>query len=226
MPVHARQVVLVVAVALMLALGWFRVAAPPAEEAGPRAFEPFPTAVTGSAPRLPAYAANAFARIDQQLHSVDAMWATAFKAAGARYEPPTLSHAPVAGCGAQGGWAGIYCGETKTIVIDVPGHAKRHGVAGQALADTVLGYVVAHEVGHHVQSLRGAPAETLRRELHADCLAGVWGKAAGLPLPPMWAYGEDADHGTAAQRVKWLNEGYRSARPSDCDAIWSTSTSP
>ena len=114
----------------------------------------------------------------------------------------------------------------KTIIIDVDAHVKRHAVVGGGLADVVLGYVVAHEVGHHVQTLRHAGADILRRELHADCLAGVWGKAAGIPLPPMWAYGEDAEHGTAAQRVHWLNVGYRAARPSDCDAIWSTSTTP
>ena len=68
--------------------------------------------------------------------------------------------------------------------------------------------------------------DALRHELHADCLAGVWGKAAGLPLPPTWIYGEDAEHGTATQRIQWLNAGYRGGRAADCDAIWSGSTSP
>ncbi|HEV2061461.1 MAG TPA: neutral zinc metallopeptidase [Solirubrobacteraceae bacterium] len=220
-----RQALPFVAVALMLALGWLRVGPPGgagAEE--PKPFVPFGERVSARAPVLPQYAADANARIRQQIASVNAMWERAFAAAGETYERPVLAAAKE-GCGAQPGWAGIYCGEG-TIVIDVQGHVTRHANAGQALADVVLGYIVAHEVGHHVQALRAAPDGVLRRELHADCLAGVWGKAAGLPLPPMWAYGEDADHGTAAQRARWLNAGYRSARPSDCDTIWSTSASP
>lgn len=217
-----RQALPFVALALSCAFVLLRASAPEAEP--PRAFVAFAPSITATAPRLPQYAAGAEARIVQQLASVDAMWAAAFAAAGDEYERPVLAAAKD-GCGAEPGWAGIYCGEG-TIIIDVAAHVNRHAGAGQALADTVLGYVVAHEVGHHVQMLRGAPDITLRRELHADCLAGVWGKAAGLPLPPMWTYGEDADHGTAAQRVRWLNEGYRSARPADCDTIWSMSTTP
>ena len=152
------------------------------------------------------------------------MWAAAFERVGASYEQPILTDDT--GCGGPtAGWAGLYC--DGKIVIDVSGHTQRHAAVGAGVEDLVLGYVVAHEVGHHVQSLRGAPpTEILTRELHADCLAGVWGKASGAPLPPTWLYGEDAEHGTAAQRIHWLNEGYRSARPSDCDKIWSTSTSP
>jgi predicted metalloprotease len=220
--VSLRQALPLVALALTLAFAVLRVA-PSGGAEEPKPFVPFGESITARAPKLPAYAANAQTRIEQQLASATALWTTAFKDAGDTYEPPVLAAAKD-GCGTRGGWAGIYC--DGTIVIDVSGHVERHGLAGQALADTVLGYVVAHEVGHHVQTLRKTGNETLRRELHADCLAGVWGKAAGIPLPPMWAYGEDAEHGTAAQRVKWLNEGYRSARPSDCDAIWSTSTSP
>lgn len=223
MPLRARQLLPFVAVAVMLALGFFRVAAPRPEAPEPRSFEPFPSSVTGLAPALPEYAAGADARIDQQLASANAMWKAAFAAAGTTYEVPALVEDT--GCGGpRGAWAGVYC--DGRIAIDVQGHVQRHVAAGQAMEDVVLGYVVAHEVGHHVQALRGAPEEILRRELHADCLAGVWGKASGAPLPPTWAYGEDAEHGTAAQRIHWLNEGYRSARPSDCDAIWSTSTSP
>jgi predicted metalloprotease len=219
-----RQALPLVLVALMLALGWFRVA-PTRGVEEPEPFTPFSAEVVGSAPALPQYAANAHVRIDQQFASVNALWTKAFAAAGDRYEQPQLVDA-ASDCGTRPGWAGVYCGATKTIVIDVDGHVQRHAAVGTALEDVVLGYIVAHEVGHHVQALRGAPEEVLRRELHADCLAGVWGKASGAPLPPVWTYGEDAEHGTAAQRIHWLNEGYRSAQPADCDAIWSTSTSP
>ena len=202
------------------------VAARPATEAEQRPFHAFPASVTLEAPRLPQYADGAQTRIRQQLASVDAMWTDAFAGAGDRYEQPRLVEQPVAACGsAPSGWAGLYCVRERSIIIDVEAHVARNEVVGQGHSDLVLGYIVAHEVGHHVQELRAVPRESvtdpaLRTELHADCLAGVWGKAVGLPLPPMWAYGEDADHGTATQRVTWLNRGYRSAQPADCDAIW------
>ena len=192
----------------------------------------FPGAVRATAPKLPQYADGPQTRVRQQLASVDAMWAAAFAAAGDRYERPRLVAHGERGCGAgSSAWAGLYCPPTRSIVIDLDGHARRHAVVGGGLSDLVLGYVVAHEAGHHVQTLRGAPEPrsldgALRRELHADCLAGVWGKAAGLQLPPTWAYGEDPEHGTAAQRIRWLNDGYRRAARADCDTIWSGSTSP
>jgi predicted metalloprotease len=228
---RVRQLLPLAVLAATLVAGAPRVVAGPEGPQPPRRFERFPAHVVGRAPALPAYAASAHDRIRQQLHSANAMWATAFKAAGSRYRSPTLVAAS-RDCGAPPpGWAGLYCPAGETILIDTAGHVARHGIVGQALEDTVLGYVVAHEVGHHVQTLRGAPGRStgtvrLRRELHANCLAGVWGKAAGRPLPPMWFYGEDAEHGTVAQQVRWLNAGYRSARPADCDAIWSASTSP
>jgi uncharacterized protein len=217
-----RQALPLVALAVMLCAGMLR-AQGPRQPPDPPIFKPFPEAVVAQAPALPQYAANAQVRIEQQFASANAMWTKVFSAADATYEPPVLASAKE-GCGVQGGWAGIYC--DGTIVIDVVGHVDRHRIVGTALEDNVLGYIVAHEVGHHVQSLQNVWDEPLRRELHAQCLAGVWGKAAGQPLPPMWAYAEDLDHGTVAQQVRWLNVGYRSARPSDCDTIWSTSTTP
>ena len=231
MSLRIRQALPFVALAVMLVAGAPRVLAGAEGTEPPRKLERFPARVIAAAPRLPDYADGAQTRIEQQMHSADAMWAAAFEASGTRYHGAKLvSESP--DCGAPpSGWAGLYCPRDEAIVIDVAGHVTRHGRVGQAMEDTLLGYVVAHEVGHHVQTLRGAPDGStqtgrLRRELHADCLAGVWGKAAGQPLPPMWMYGEDADHGSAQQQVQWLNVGYRSARPADCDAVWSTSISP
>ncbi|HEX8207173.1 MAG TPA: neutral zinc metallopeptidase [Solirubrobacteraceae bacterium] len=225
MSLRVRYAAPLIIVMFVVGVGGFRLA-PARQQDAPVEFKPFAETIVGKAPALPTFAADANVRIRQQMDSANAMWTTAFAAAGATYREPVLTAAGE-GCGApSGGWAGIYCDAGDRIVIDVQGHVQRHASAGQALEDVVLGYVVAHEVGHHVQSLRGAPDDVLRRELHADCLAGVWGKAAGIPLPPMWAYGEDAEHGTATQRVRWLNEGYRAARPAACDTIWSRSTSP
>jgi predicted metalloprotease len=190
-----------------------------------RAPKPFPAQLVAAAPALPQYADGPRTRIRQQAASANAMWAGVFKASGATYEAPTVADGVPSNCRPNGGWAGLYCGEDSVIVIDVEAHLSRHAAVGGGLSDIALGYIVAHEIGHHVQQLRGAtPPDDIegaqRIELHADCLAGVWGKAAGLPLPPMWIYGSDAEHGTPQERVQALNIGYRGGRPADCDALW------
>lgn len=96
-------------------------------------------------------------------------------------------------------------------------------------------YVVAHEVGHHVQGLRGTLDATrdelddhpgavedlhLREELQADCYAGVWGRAAGLPPPADTFHQQPVDEpGTPTQRRRWLMRGWRSGRPALCDTF-------
>ncbi len=184
------------------------------------------------APPAPAPAAHRDrpdVRVFQLVAAMDGMWAATFAAAGDEYDRPTVlasARESTSGCGARrGGWAGVYCPGTKTIVIDLGDHGVVRAARGDETADLVLAYVLAHEVGHHVQSLRGAPVvgdleTTRRRELHADCLAGVWGRAAGRPLPPAEMHGEDAEHGSAAQQHHWLSVGHRRARPADCDAVW------
>ncbi len=168
-------------------------------------------------------------RVFQLLAAMDGMWTAVFDEAGDEYERPSVVSAAqetTSGCGGRRqGWAGVYCLAEKEIVIDLGDHRLVRAARGDETADLVLAYVLAHEVGHHVQFLRGAPLvgdlETARRrELHADCLAGVWGRAAGRPLPPPEMHGEDAEHGSAAQQHHWLSVGHREARPADCDAVW------
>ena len=215
--------VLVIAVFYALDLG---PAAPQA--APPMRAEPFPERIVAQATPLPQYADGPFTRVRQRVDSLDSMWSGVFEASGDRYEPPRLVvGADDDGCGSapSGGWAGLYCPRSRTLVIDLDGHTQRHHALGQGLSDLVLGYIVAHELGHHVQTLRGAPENTTitdarRRELHAECLAGVWGRAAGIALPPTWAYAESPIHGSVEEQIHWLNEGYRHGRPADCDAIW------
>ncbi len=223
---HLRTLVIAAAVLAAVGVNAWRLQARAEEQPEPRALAPFPANVVVEADPLPQYADSPWTRVSQQFASMNAMWKGAFAAAGAEYETPELGRQVGGGCAPNGSWAGVYCVGSRRIVIDLDAHAQRHAVVGGGNSDLVLGYIVAHEVGHHVQELRGAGDEILKRELHADCLAGAWGKAAGMPLPPTWMYGEDAEHGTATQRIQWLNVGYRAARPADCDAIWTGSTSP
>ena len=205
---------------LLGAAGVLRPAARGSETAEPARYEPFPATIAAKSARLPEYADGSWTRVKQYVDVNDAMWRTAFAAAGARYRPPKLVQSTSEGCSPSGAWAGVYCGATEQIVVDLDGHLQRFAAIGGGYADLILGYIVAHEVGHHVQALRGAPRVLPERELHADCLAGVWGKAAGFPLPPTWMYGEDAEHGTVVQRIESLNVGYRSGRPAACDELW------
>ncbi|MEO7955474.1 MAG: neutral zinc metallopeptidase, partial [Fibrobacteria bacterium] len=110
-------------------------------------------------------------------------------------------------------------------------------------------YVIAHEVGHHVQNLIGSnrlePAgETgnqvsVRVELQADCLAGVWGHSAKESLEindedlkeavnAAHAIGDDAlgqskannyTHGSSAQRIRWFRREFDSGDPRQCDTF-------
>lgn len=185
--------------------------------------------VVTAAPTTNIYGDRAELRVLQLVDSMNAMWARAFAAAGDEYERPRVESAagrPAEGCGsAEEGWAGVYCPRDRAIVIDVGHQQVRRAVIGEEGADALLGYVLAHEIGHHVQTLRGnrhvgAPEDVLRGELHAECLAGVWGRAAGHRPPPAWTYASDAEHGTAAQQRHWLERGHARGRPGDCDAIW------
>jgi predicted metalloprotease len=186
----------------------------------PRPYAPFPSDLTAKADPLPLYADGSWTRVQQYMTVLNAMWRKAFADAGARYRPPKLVASTGSGCSPSGAWAGVYCGRSEQIVIDLDAHLHRFAAVGGGYADLILGYIVAHEVGHHVQALRSAPHVLPERELHADCLAGVWGKATGFPLPPTWNYGEDEDHGTVVERIQALNVGYRSGRPAACDEIW------
>ena len=186
----------------------------------PPPYEPFAPHVTARSEPLPQYADGSWTRVQQFVAVVDGMWAKAFADAGARYERAKVVETVGDDCSPGEGWAGVYCVRSGQIVIDLDAHLQRFADVGGGYADLVLGYIVAHEVGHHVQALRNAPDAFPHTELHADCLAGVWGKAAGFPLPPTWTYGEDLEHGTKVQRIQSLNIGYRSGRPGACDEIW------
>ncbi len=85
------------------------------------------------------------------------------------------------GCGlAQSATGPFYCPEDSRVYLDLGFFrelADRFGAPG----DFAQAYVVAHEVGHHVQHLLGITGPSVAIELQADCFAGVWGHAASQP---------------------------------------------
>jgi predicted metalloprotease len=124
-------------------------------------------------------------------------WTAIFKSVGKTYEPPTLflfSGQTSSGCGAATAAVGpFYCPNDHKLYIDLAFYdelSKRFGAPG----DFAEAYVIAHEVGHHVQNLLGILPKvdaqrrqvdekesnelSVRLELQADCFAGVWGNAA------------------------------------------------
>ena len=127
------------------------------------------------------------------LESTDRVWAQIFQASGSRYAEPKLvayTSGTQTACGAgQAAMGPFYCPNDQSIYID-PDFFNELARRFQAPGDFAQGYVIAHEVGHHVQNLEGtldqssqAQARTSRAEgnaiqvgveLQADCYAGVW----------------------------------------------------
>jgi uncharacterized protein len=122
------------------------------------------------------------------------VWTALFKNMGSRYEPPKLRtfHGMTnTGCGGASKASGpFYCPADRTVYLDTEFFqqlSQRFGAPG----DFAAAYVIAHEIGHHVQTQlgtmdkfeataqRGDPrsrnAMSVRLELQADCYAGVWG---------------------------------------------------
>jgi predicted metalloprotease len=135
--------------------------------------------------------------IAQVLGETEQVWNAEFTRRGARYEEPTLvlfSGATQSGCGfAQAQMGPFYCPMDRRVYIDLDFMAELQRRLG-AQGDFAAAYIVAHEVGHHVQNLIGvlgrveqarrgqgeatSNALQVRVELQADCLAGVWARRA------------------------------------------------
>ena len=129
------------------------------------------------------------------LASTEDTWTEVFRQAGAEYRPPKLvmfSGATRTACGLGQSAAGpFYCPEDRTVYIDLDFYRMLQQ-RFKAPGDFAQAYVVAHEVGHHVQNLLGTMNKvqsrrermserqynqlSVRLELQADCYAGIWAR--------------------------------------------------
>ncbi|WP_412841239.1 neutral zinc metallopeptidase [Aeromonas dhakensis] len=128
------------------------------------------------------------------LASTEDAWGEIFQQSGNRYQAPKLvlyRGATRTGCGqGQSVMGPFYCPADRTVYIDLSFYQEMRDKLG-ADGDFAQGYVVAHEVGHHVQNLLGIERKmreqqqglsraeqnklSVKLELQADCFAGVWG---------------------------------------------------
>jgi len=169
------------------------------------------------------------------------------------YVKPTLvvftNQVSTGGCGSATSDTGpFYCSGDSKLYIDPTFYQVMESKL-KAPGDFAQAYVIAHEVGHHVQNLIGSSRRqisgesknqtSVRVELQADCFAGVWGQAAkstlsitdedlGEALTAAHAIGDDtlghADktkftHGSSAQRIRWFRRGYDGGDARNCDTF-------
>ncbi len=123
-------------------------------------------------------------------------WQEIFRQQGQTWQPPTLvmyRGATTTGCGTgQSVMGPFYCPADRKVYIDLSFYDEMKSSLG-ADGDFAQGYVIAHEVGHHVQNLLGIEQKvrqqqqgasqaqvnqlSVKMELQADCFAGVWGNS-------------------------------------------------
>ncbi|WP_240782635.1 neutral zinc metallopeptidase [Roseococcus sp. SYP-B2431] len=135
--------------------------------------------------------------VSRVLASTEDVWTAEFARSGRRYQAPRLvlfSGAVQSGCGAaQSAMGPFYCPADQRVYLDLSFFREMQQRLG-APGDFAQAYVIAHEVGHHVQNLLGilarsqqaqqqssqrdANAVSVRTELMADCLAGFWARRA------------------------------------------------
>lgn len=200
----------------------------------------------------------------QVLAGTEDVWTNEFQKMGRTYVAPTLvlfSGSVQSGCGGATSSSGpFYCSADQSVYIDLSFFMSMKQQLG-ADGDFAYAYVIAHEVGHHVQYLLGtldkahtrmaqlsekeANKISVQLELQADCYAGIWAyhdnkmfnsleegdieeaircasvigddylqkKARGYTVP------ESFNHGTSAQRMKWLKRGLATGNINDGDTF-------
>jgi len=128
------------------------------------------------------------------LGSTEDVWGEIFRESGREYRAPNLvlfESMTQSACGlGQAAMGPFYCPGDERVYLDLSFLADLQERLG-APGDFAQAYVIAHEVGHHVQTLLGAPGMTpgsgqrsnalsVRVELQADCYAGLWGRQVEL----------------------------------------------
>ena len=208
---------------------------------------------------------EALAKFSRQiLAGTEDVWAQEFRKMGRTYEPPRLvlfTGSVQSGCGGATSSSGpFYCSADQSVYIDLSFFSQMRQQLG-ADGDFAYAYVIAHEVGHHVQYLLGILNDahsqmsrvsekesnriSVRLELQADFFAGIWAyhdnamfgsledgdieeglnvaskigddylqkQAQGYTVPDAF------NHGTSAQRVRWLKKGLRSGNINEGDTF-------
>ena len=198
------------------------------------------------------------------LGSTERVWDSIFKSMGRQYEHPKLvlfTGFVQSACGtAQSAMGPFYCPGDHKVYIDLSFYQDMKNKLG-APGDFAQAYVIAHEVGHHIQNILGiadrvtqtraqsseeeSNALSVRMELQADCLAGIWAKAADATaniledgdveeaLNAAAAIGDDRmqkrsqgyvvpesfTHGSSEQRVRWFKTGMSATDIKSCDTF-------
>lgn len=159
--------------------------------------EPFPveTQATSSAPYKGSAAEEELAKFSRvALKTTEDVWTEIFRASGERYPHPKLvlySGSTPTACGyGESAMGPFYCPADNQVYLDLSFYGDMQKKLGGG-GDFALGYVLAHEIGHHVQTVLGISKEVqtlqqrvpkkeanalqVKMELQADCFAGVWG---------------------------------------------------
>jgi uncharacterized protein len=215
--------------------------------------------------RLPSAAENRQADfVSAVLAETEDTWTEQFAEMGRRYQKPKLvlySGTVDSACGfAQAAMGPFYCPLDQKVYIDLSFYRDLQA-RYQAPGDFAQAYVIAHEIGHHVQrqlgitdqvqalqqrsSKTGANQLSVRLELQADCLAGVWAHHAHKErqvleegdieeaLNAASQIGDDRmqkrtagyvvpdsfTHGSSAQRMRWFTQGIKTGDMDQCNTF-------
>ncbi len=185
------------------------------------------------------------------LKDTEDVWNAEFQKKGSRYKEPTLvlfSGSVASACGNASAAVGpFYCPADQMVYLDLAFYTQMRKQLNSP-GDFAQAYVVAHEVGHHVQNLlgitekvdqmRGTPKEneySVRLELQADYLAGVWAHHANQmrdmlesgdieeaincakqigddnlqKMSKGYVQPESFTHGSSRQRARWFTKGFK-----------------
>jgi uncharacterized protein len=188
------------------------------------------------------------------------IWRREFRASHLTYHPARVvvfSRKIKSGCGEAEDSGPFYCPADLTVYLDEQFFLDL--LHGAGVAHAAQAYIVGHEFGHHVQQLvgiahsvaqaneanpAGKNALSVKVELQADCLSGVWGRSAfprtELTVSDLYqalkaaevigddylqhAAGDLVDsaqwtHGSSAQRKYWVRRGYETGQPESCDTF-------